>query len=268
MQIKNNLMKIHHTSFSVTIQRLSLAILALTLVSCASIPEGQVRIKKDPWEETNRAVLSFNDSLDDYLIRPVTKAYEYVLPSIVRTGIRNVFSNVGDVYNSVNSLLQGKPKDALDGVVRVMVNTTIGLGGIWDAASAAGVEKHSEDFGQTFGVWGFPDGPYMVLPLLGPSTVRDTVGWFFDIQTDVLIKKIDDIPLRNSITGVRIIDQRAKYLGSSDLLESAAFDKYSFIRDAYLQRRRSKLFDGNPPMMEEEDEENTPDYSSENKRIR
>jgi phospholipid-binding lipoprotein MlaA len=108
----------------------------------------------------------------------------------------------------------------------------------------------------------------MVLPLLGPSTVRDTVGWFFDIQTDVLIKKIDDIPLRNSITGVRIVDQRAKYLGSSDLLESAAFDKYSFIRDAYLQRRRSKLYDGNPPMMEDEDEENTPDYSSENKRIR
>jgi phospholipid-binding lipoprotein MlaA len=268
MQIKNNVMKINQNRFFLTIQRLGLAFLTLALVSCATIPEGQVRIKKDPWEETNRTVLSFNDNLDDYIIRPVTKVYEYVLPSVVRTAIRNVFSNIGDVYNSVNNLLQGKPKAALDDLVRVVVNTTIGLGGIWDAASAAGVEKHSEDFGQTFGVWGIPDGPYMVLPLLGPSTVRDTVGWFFDIQTDILIKQIDNIPLRNSTTGLRIIDQRAKYLGSSDLLESAALDKYSFIRDAYLQRRRSKLYDGNPPMMEEEDEENTPDYSTENKRIR
>lgn len=251
------------------LQRLGLVLLMLCLVSCASIPEGQVRIKKDPWEETNRAVLLFNDNLDDYLIRPLTKVYEFVLPSPVRTAIRNVFSNVGDIYNSVNNLLQGKPKAAVDDIVRVFVNTTIGLGGIWDAASAAGVEKHSEDFGQTFGVWGIPDGPYMVLPLLGPSTVRDTAGWFFDIQTDILIKQIDDIPLRNSITGLRIIDQRAKYLGSSDLLEFAAFDKYSFVRDAYLQRRRSKLYDGNPPPIEDEEEmDNSPDYSIEDKRVR
>ena len=258
------------TPLSLTYQRILLTILTLCLVSCASIPEGQVRIKKDPWEETNRSVLMFNDNLDDYLIRPLTKAYEYVLPNPVRKAIRNVFSNVGDIYNSVNSLLQGKPKAALDSAVRVVVNTTIGLGGIWDAASDAGVEKQSEDFGQTFGVWGIPDGPYMVLPLLGPSTVRDTAGWFFDIQTDVLIKQIGDIPLRNSITALRVIDQRAKYLGSSDILESAAFDKYSFIRDAYLQRRRSKLYDGNPPPLDDEEDgsENMPNYSSEEKRVR
>ena len=262
-------MNTFQTSCSLKIQRLGLVLLTLCLVSCASIPEGQVRIKKDPWEETNRAVLIFNDNLDDYLIRPLTKVYEFVVPSPARTAIRNVFSNVGDVYNSVNNLLQGKPKAAVDDLVRVFVNTTIGLGGLWDAASAAGVEKHSEDFGQTFGVWGIPDGPYMMLPLLGPSTVRDTAGWFFDIQTDILIKQIDNIPLRNSTTGLRIIDQRAKYLGSSDILESAAFDKYSFIRDAYLQRRRSKLYDGNPPpLVDEEENDNVPDYSSEQKRIR
>jgi phospholipid-binding lipoprotein MlaA len=232
-------------------------------------PRRASKNQKDPWEQTNRAVMSFNESLDDYLIRPLTKVYEFIVPSPVRTALRNIFANVGDVYNAVNNLLQGKPKAAVDDVVRVLVNTTIGVGGIWDAASAGGIERHSEDFGQTFGVWGLPDGPYMVLPLLGPSTVRDSFGWFFDIQTDILIKQIDNIPLRNSITGVRIVDQRAKYLGSSDLFETAAFDKYSFVRDAYIQRRRSKLYDGNPPLIDEDEEDGPiPDYSKEDKRYR
>jgi phospholipid-binding lipoprotein MlaA len=158
------------------------------------------------------------------------------------------------VYTAINQLLQGKPKTALDELTRVVINTTMGLGGIFDVATDAGLEKHNEDFGQTFGVWGIKDGPYMVLPLLGPSNVRDTVGWFADLQTDILINYINDIPLRNTITGVRVIDQRSKYLNSSNLLEVAAFDKYTFVRDAYIQRRRNRIYDGNPPLIDEDDD--------------
>ena len=154
----------------------------------------------------------------------------------------------------MNQLLQGKPKTAVEDLTRVIVNTTFGIGGIFDVATEAGLEKHSEDFGQTFGVWGIGDGPYMMLPLLGPSNVRDTVGWAFDLQTDILLTYIDNIPVRNTITGIRIVDQRSKYLSSTSLLGEAAFDKYTFIRDAYIQRRRNRIYDGNPPLIDEDDD--------------
>ena len=180
--------------------------------------------------------------------------YEFIFPVYVRERFSNVFANVGDVYTAVNQLLQGKPKTAVEDLTRVIVNTTFGIGGIFDVATEAGLEKHSEDFGQTFGVWGIGDGPYMMLPLLGPSNVRDTVGWAFDLQTDILLTYIDNIPVRNTITGIRIVDQRSKYLSSTSLLGEAAFDKYTFIRDAYIQRRRNRIYDGNPPLIDEDDD--------------
>jgi phospholipid-binding lipoprotein MlaA len=236
------------------IQLIVLSLVMSFLVGCASIPEGQPRSKKDPWELVNRNVFSFNESIDKYAIKPITKVYEFIFPVYVRERFSNVFANVGDVYTAVNQLLQGKPKTAVEDLTRVIINTTFGIGGIFDVATEAGLEKHSEDFGQTFGVWGIKDGPYMMLPLLGPSNVRDTVGWAFDIQTDILLTYIDNIPVRNAITGIRIVDQRSKYLSSTSLLGEAAFDKYTFIRDAYIQRRRNRIYDGNPPLIDEDDD--------------
>jgi len=244
-------------------------LLTLFLVGCATIPEGQVRSKADPWEALNRNVYVFNTNLDDYVVRPLTKVYEYAVPEIVRSRFSNVFANVGDVFTAVQQLLQGKPKTALDDLIRVFVNTTIGLGGIFDVATDAGLEKHKEDFGQTFGVWGIPSGPYVVLPILGPSSLRDAFGWVADLNTDILINQIDNVPVRNIVSGVRIVDQRLKYLNASGLLAGVAFDQYSFVRDAYLQRRRFLIYDGEPPLIDDYDAQNNRmQYPGEEKRMR
>lgn len=247
---------------------LLMGLMTLFCVACASIPQGQPASKKDPWELANRNVFTFNEGLDKYLVRPLTQTYEFIIPEFIRNRLSNVFSNIGDIYTAFNQLLQGKPKEAFDDLTRVLVNSTIGLGGLFDVASDAGLEKHSEDFGQTFGVWGIKDGPYMVLPLLGPSNVRDTVGWVFDLQTDILINRIENIPVRNTITGVRVINQRSKYLSSSNLLEEAAFDKYTFVRDAYIQRRRNRIYDGNPPLIDEDDDVPAEMLENEESRVR
>ena len=244
-------------------------LLTLFLVGCATIPEGQVRSKADPWEALNRNVYVFNTNLDDYVVRPLTKVYEFAVPEIVRSRFSNVFANVGDVFTAVQQLLQGKPKTALDDLIRVFVNTTIGLGGIFDVATDAGLEKHKEDFGQTFGVWGIPSGPYVVLPILGPSSLRDAFGWVADLNTDILINQIDNVPVRNIVSGVRIVDQRLKYLNASGLLAGVAFDQYSFVRDAYLQRRRFLIYDGEPPLIDDyDDQNNRMQYPGEEKRMR
>ena len=244
-------------------------LLTLFLMGCATIPEGQVRSKADPWEALNRNVYVFNTNLDDYVVRPLTKVYEFAVPEIVRSRFSNVFANVGDVFTAVQQLLQGKPKTALDDLIRVFVNTTIGLGGIFDVATEAGLEKHKEDFGQTFGVWGIPSGPYVVLPILGPSSLRDAFGWVADLNTDILINQIDNVPVRNIVSGVRIVDQRLKYLNASGLLAGVAFDQYSFVRDAYLQRRRFLIYDGEPPLIDDYDAQNNRmQYPGEEKRMR
>ncbi len=246
-------------------QMVCVAVLTTCCVACVSIPEGTIPAKNDPWEGFNRNVYSFNDTLDDYVIRPITKVYEAVLPVAARNAISNVFGNVGDVFTAVNQLLQGKPGLAASDVARVMANTTFGIAGIFDVASNFGLEKHMEDFGQTFGVWGFSDGPYMVLPFLGPSNVRDTVGWAFDIKTDVLGSAITDVPVRNSVLGLRAIDQRSKFLNASSLIETAAFDRYSFVRDAYTQRRRSRILDGKLPPDEDDNYTQDPEAKTEKK---
>ena len=218
---------------------------ALALVTgCASAPGADPR---DPWEGYNRGMYRFNDALDTAVLKPVATVYRDVLPQPVRTGVGNFFGNLGDVWSFVNQTLQAKPEAALHSFWRVMVNTTIGLGGVLDPASEMRLERRREDFGQTLGYWGVPAGPYFVLPLFGPSTVRDTVALPVDIYGHPL-SHVNDVPVRNSLGATQIVNTRASVLGAVELLESAALDPYSFQRDAYLQKRRNDIHDGNPPV--------------------
>jgi len=201
---------------------------------------------KDPIEGYNRAMFAFNDGLDKAVIKPVAKGYDAVLPTPVRTGVTNFFGNIADLFIGVNNLLQGKVSDGGGDLGRVAVNTTVGILGIFDVASNMGLEKHEEDFGQTFGRWGIGSGAYVVLPLLGPRTVRDTAGLVLDVATDPVVY-IDNVPTRNTLASLRVVNDRANLLPAEKVIEEAALDKYSYIRDAYLQRRRSLVYDGNPP---------------------
>lgn len=201
---------------------------------------------RDPLEPMNRAIYSINDGVDNAIIRPVAEGYRALLPAPVRTGVSNVFANVNDVLIALNNLLQGKIVNAVSDVGRIVVNTTVGIGGIFDVATNIGLEKHNEDFGQTLGWWGIGDGPYLVLPLVGPSNLRDAVGRFVDYKTDP-ITYVRSMRLRNSLWGLRALSQRADLLDTSKILETAALDQYEFVRDAYLQRRRNLVYDGAPP---------------------
>jgi len=201
---------------------------------------------KDPIEGFNRAMFGINEGLDQVIIRPVSSGYEALLPSPIQTGVANFFSNIADLMIGVNNLLQGKPAQAASDAGRVIVNTTVGFLGILDVASTMGMEKHEEDVGQTFGRWGMDDGAYIVLPFFGPRTVRDTIGLVFDVYTDP-VAHVDHIPTRNTLLATRIISDRAELLKADKVIEEAALDKYSYVRDAYLQRRQSLIHDGNPP---------------------
>ncbi len=201
---------------------------------------------KDPIEGFNRAMFGFNEGLDKVIIKPVATGYEAVLPDPIQTGVANFFSNIADLMIGVNNLLQGKPAQAASDAGRVLVNTTMGFLGIIDVASSMGMEKHEEDVGQTFGRWGMSDGAYVVLPFFGPRTARDTIGLAFDVYTDP-VAHVDHIPTRNVLLTTRLISDRAEFLKADEVIEEAALDKYSYVRDAYLQRRRSLIHDGNPP---------------------
>ena len=216
----------------------------VSMVGCASIPAGVERSPQDPWEPFNRSVFEFNEGLDAYLLKPVVAGYRFVLPEFVREGIYNFFSNYNDIYTALFNLLQGKPDYAFNDLMRVVVNTTMGLGGLIDLATPGGLDKHKEDWGQTLGVWGVPSGPYVVLPFFGPSNVRDTFGTVADLESDYLFSFVKDIGLRNSITGLRVVNARNTYYEAGDLLDGAAIDKYSFIRDAYIQRRAYQINEG------------------------
>lgn len=210
---------------------------------CATGPNAN---PADPLEPLNRQVYRFNNALDDALLKPAATVYVKVLPSPIRTGVNNFFGNLSDVWSFANSVAQLKLQDSAQTFMRVNVNTVFGLGGILDVATDLGIDRHSEDFGQTLGRWGVPAGPYLVLPLLGPSTLRDTVALPVDVQGD-LVNHIADIPVRNSMYALRLIDIRANLLRVGQLLEDAALDRYTFTRDAFLQRRRSEVHDGNLP---------------------
>ena len=205
---------------------------------------------RDPLEPLNRGVYKFNDAVDTVLLKPVAEVYQGVVPPIARTGIRNVFNNLNDVIVALNNLLQGKFTEAASDVGRIAINTTAGLLGLFDVASPAGLEKHDEDFGQTLGYWGIGDGPYLVLPILGPRNLRDTGGLVVDALTDP-VTYIDPSRDRNQVMGLRLVSRRAELLGASQLLSVAALDEYEFVRDAYIQRRRNLIYDGNPPREKE-----------------
>lgn len=224
---------------------------AAVLAGCATGPNANPR---DPLEPFNREVAKINEDFDKGILRPVAEIYADYMPTPVQRAVENVFSNVSDVYSAANNLLQGKPTRAAEDSMRVAMNTVLGIGGLIDIATPAGLPKYKEDFGQTLGVWGVPQGPYLVLPLFGPSTVRDTGGMLVDRQFDPSAY-LYPVSLRNSLTGVRIVSGRAQLLGASNLLEQAALDKYSFLRDSYLQRREYLVYDGNPPEGKDTDSE-------------
>ncbi len=200
----------------------------------------------DPLESFNRAMFSFNDGVDSVALKPAATVYANVLPSFVQTGVGNFFGNLADVWTSVNNFLQGKVEDGLTDMMRVALNSTLGLGGLLDIGSEAGLPKHKEDFGQTLGKWGFGPGPYVVLPLFGPSTLRDTVALPVDLAGDPW-SYVDPSSTLAAGSVVRVVDLRAAALEAGNLVEDAALDRYSFIRDAFLQRRESKVYDGEVP---------------------
>jgi phospholipid-binding lipoprotein MlaA len=201
---------------------------------------------KDPIEGFNRVMFAFNEGLDTVLIKPVARGYDAVLPTPLRTGVTNFFGNIADLFIGVNNLLQGKPDQAASDLGRVLINSTVGILGLFDVATEAGLEKHEEDFGQTFGRWGVGTGAYVVLPLFGPRTVRDTAGLVLDVAVDP-IANVDHVSTRNALRALRLIDNRADLLPADRVIEEAALDKYSYVRDAYLQRRHSLVHDGDPP---------------------
>ena len=221
------------------------------LAGCASTAD---RDPRDPWEPLNRGIYKFNDKVDTAVARPVATAYQKAVPSEIRERVRNFFGNLADPFIGVNNFLQGKFEDGVSDWARFAFNTTIGLFGLHDVATDMGYEKHNEDFGQTFGRWGSPSGPYLVLPFLGSSTLRDGIGTGVDIYTDPL-GEIRPYRTEYALWGLRLTQTRADLLDASRILEEAALDKYVFQRDAYLQRRRSLIYDGQPPREKEPEDD-------------
>jgi phospholipid-binding lipoprotein MlaA len=227
---------------------LTFALLAVgVLTGCATSSSNP----KDPIEGYNRAMYAFNDGVDKAVLKPVAKGYDAVLPEFVHTGVTNFFGNIADLMIGVNNLLQGKGTAGGSDLGRVVVNSTIGVLGVFDVATRMGLEKHDEDFGQTFGRWGMGSGAYVVLPFLGPRTVRDTGGLALDLVADPL-GYFDPVSTRNSLIALRVVDDRANLLPAEKVMEEAALDKYAYVRDAYLQRRRNLVYDGNAPRENDE----------------
>jgi phospholipid-binding lipoprotein MlaA len=225
------------------IPRLLVLCLGLFLAGCASGPNAN---PADPLEPLNRSVYKFNDAVDRTVFKPVATTYRDVTPSLVQRGVSNFFNNLADAWSVVNNVLQLKGEAAGDSFFRFGVNTFVGLGGILDVATEMRIERHTEDFGQTLGHWGVGPGPYIVLPLLGPSNLRDTAALPVDVKGDA-VTHVEDVATRNTLWALRATDQRADLLKAEAVLDQAALDKYSFIRDAYLQRRRNAVYDGDPP---------------------
>ncbi len=238
----------------------ALAALAVAAAAgCATTPgvdhqDRHTAGPKDPYEGFNRKVFSFNDTLDTYALKPVATAYNKVIPSPIRTGVHNFFGNFSDAWSAVNQLLQGKPADAGTMTLRVLTNTTIGIGGLFDPATSLGLERKSEDLGQTLGKWGLEPGPYLVLPLFGSSDIRDALALPADTYVSPSLLVAPKYWKEVGIDAIGVIDTRAGLLGASQMLDELAFDRYTFMRDAYITRRRSLVYDGNPPDLPDEDD--------------
>lgn len=222
---------------------LALLALAATLQGCATVSNPDPR---DPLESMNRTVFGFNDAVDRAVLKPVATAYKQTLPSWTRTGINNFFANLDDMWSALNNALALRGQAFGDSVGRVMVNTTIGLGGLVDVASDLNIDKHPATFNTTLGRWGVGAGPYVVLPLLGPYTLREVAAFPVDRQGN-LVNQLADEGTRTGLTVVDVVDTRSTFLDSEGVINGAALDRYSFIRDSYLQRQRNQVYDGNPP---------------------
>lgn len=221
---------------------------ALLLAGCATTSENP----RDPWEGFNRKSYAFNDAIDRAVLKPVAEGYEKVVPAPAREGVNNFFGNLEDIGTSLNNILQGKPTEGINDFGRFVVNTTFGFFGLWDVATPLGLEKHYEDFGQTLGVWGVESGPYLVIPFLGPSTARDAPAkavdpsWYYS-------NAVDSNGVYWGLWSLDKVRERANLLKAEGVMAEAALDRYSFIRDSWLQRRRSQVHDGSPPRIKEED---------------
>jgi phospholipid-binding lipoprotein MlaA len=218
---------------------MAIVLLGGALTGCATGPDAN---PKDPLEPFNRGVSGFNDAVDGAVLKPVATAYRDATPELVQTGVNNFFGNLGDVLSAANAALQLRPRVAVENVMRVSINTVFGLGGLLDIATEMGLQRTRVDFGQTLGRWGLPSGPYLVMPIFGPSSVRDAGGFVVDNSGD-LVGRLNDVPARNSLTVLRAVDTRAGLLRATSLLEGAALDEYSFTRDLYLQRRENQIED-------------------------
>lgn len=220
--------------------RMALVAMVLSLAACSTTNP------RDPLEPLNRKIFGFNEAVDQVLIKPVASGYAQVVPSFAQTAFSNVINNIKDVWSAVNLVLQGRPGEGAQEVLRVGINTTMGLGGLLDIATPMQLERHNEDLGQTFGVWGVPSGAYLVLPLFGPSTLRDVAGLPADyyFSPTVLFHQVPDI---NAARVMTLIHTRAQLLDATALMSDVALDKYAFVRDAYLQRRRNLIYNGDPP---------------------
>jgi phospholipid-binding lipoprotein MlaA len=219
----------------------------LVLSGCAT-----TEATKDPWEGLNRKTFAFNDAVDKAVLKPVAQGYQKVVPAPAREGVNNFFANIEDIGTSVNNILPGKMTEGINDAGRVLVNTVFGVFGLWDVATPLGLEKHDEDFGQTLGWWGVESGPYLVLPFLGPSTLRDAPARAVDPEW-YLGTKVDPERLYWGIWALDKVRIRANLLQAEGVLEQAALDRYTFIRDAWLQRRLNQVHDGNPPRPKEEE---------------
>lgn len=223
------------------LSRVAVIVTTAFLSACATTSQSN-----DPLEAYNRAMYSFNDFADQAVLKPVTKIYHAVTPDPISRGASAFFSNLNEVTVILNDLLQLKFSQAVDDTGRFLLNSTVGVAGIFDVASHAGYQRHNEDFGQTLGVWGFDSGPYIVLPFLGVSNVRDAFGLIGNAYTDP-VSYIDHRIIINTVVATRIVNNRAGLLGTKNVLQEAALDEYIFVRDAYRQRRENFIYDGNPP---------------------
>lgn len=224
---------------------LTVAVAAL-ITSCAS---SGAPVAHDPWEPVNRGIYRFNDFGDRALLKPVAKAYKAVLPTFMRRGVSNFYDNLSTPRSALNNFLQGKPKRGFSDMARFVLNSSFGIGGLLDPATDAGLQEYDEDFGQTFAVWGMPNGPYVVLPFLGPSTLRDAFSQPFDAAADPLVY-YENSSIRDKLYVLRVIDLRARLLSAEAFLEDSK-DPYITLRESYLQNRNYVIHDGDPPVDED-----------------
>ena len=229
------------------IPRAATGMLLVMLSACATV-DPEYADPRDPLESFNRAMFTFNDNLDKYVAKPLAEGYQKITPEPIDRGITNFFANLDEVGTILNNALQLKFGDAFSDLGRLTANSTLGLLGFIDVASDMGLEKHYEDFGQTLGAWGMGPGPYLVLPVIGPSSGRDAVGFAADWFTNPLYYVVEDTGVSWGLYIVRFVDRRAGLLKTTDILETAALDPYAFMRESYLQNRQNQVYDGNPPL--------------------